>query len=46
MPLCARATEDMVVRKVNEQYNVDGLCRELPSRVDALYDAEGGKLAK
>ena len=35
-----------VVRKVNEQYNVDGLCRELPSRVDALYDAEGGKLAK
>ena len=34
------------MRKVNEDYNVDGLCRELPERVEKLYDAEGGKLAK
>ena len=35
-----------VVRKVNEEYNVEGLCRELPDRVEALYSAEGGKLRK
>ena len=35
-----------VVRKVNDEYDVEGLCRELPDRVDALYHAEGGKLAK
>ena len=27
-------------------YNVEGLCRELPTRVESLYDAEGGKLQK
>ena len=35
-----------VVHKVNEEYDVDGLCRELPARVDALHNAEGGKLGK
>ena len=35
-----------VVRKVNDEYNVEGLCRELPTRVEILYDAEGGKLQK
>ena len=35
-----------VVRKVNDEYNVEGLCRELPTRVESLYDAEGGKLQK
>ena len=35
-----------VVRKVNAEYNVDGLCHELPVRVQALFDAEGGKVAK
>ena len=30
----------------NAAYNVDGLCHELPVRVQALFDAEGGKVAK
>ena len=35
-----------VVRKVNDEYSVDGLCRELPAKVEALYHAEGGNLQK
>ena len=35
-----------VVRKVNDEYNVAGLCKELSIRVESLYHAEGGKLQK
>ena len=31
-----------VVRKVNDEYNVEGLCRELPARVESLYHAKEG----
>ena len=29
-----------VVQKINDEYNVDGLCRELPARLEALYSAQ------
>ena len=29
---------------VNKQYNVEGLCRAFPGRVQALEDAKGGRL--
>ena len=35
-----------VVRKMNDEYNVEGLCRLLPIRVESLHHAEGGKLSK
>ena len=35
-----------VVQKINDEYDVDGLCRELPARLEALYSAQGGKLRK
>ena len=33
-------------RYINEHYDVENLCRELPTRVRALRDAEGGRLPK
>ena len=35
-----------VVQKVNTEYNVQGLCKQLPQRVQDLHDAEGGRLGK
>ena len=35
-----------VVRRVNMHYDVDGLCRALPARIQLLIDAQGGKLGK
>ena len=35
-----------VVAEVNHEYNVDNLCRELPTRVEQLRLAEGGRLPK
>ena len=35
-----------VVQKVNSEYNVQGLCKQLPQRVQDLHDAEGGRLGK
>ena len=35
-----------VVVEVNHEYNVDNLCRELPTRVVQLRLAEGGRLQK
>ena len=35
-----------VVRRVNTHYDVDGLCRALPARIQLLVDAQGGKLGK
>ena len=35
-----------VVAEVNQAYHVDNLCRELPTRVENLRLAEGGRLPK
>ena len=35
-----------VARRVNMHYDVDGLCRALPARIQLLLDAQGGKLGK
>ena len=35
-----------VVRRVNKHYDVDGLCRALPARIQLLVDAQGGELGK
>ena len=35
-----------VVRRVNMHYDVDGLCRALPARIQLLLDTQGGKLGK
>ncbi len=35
-----------VVADFNRTYDVEGLCRELPARVEKLRVAEGGRLAK
>ena len=35
-----------IVARINSEYNIDGLCRELPDRVAALYKKKGGKLKK
>ena len=35
-----------VVADINTRYDVEGLCRELPQRVLALHDAQGGRLDK
>lgn len=35
-----------IARRVNQKHNVDGLCRELPARVQALVDKEGDRLPK
>ena len=35
-----------VVAEVNRDYNVENLCRELPTRVEKLRLAEGGRLSK
>ena len=34
------------VAYVNSNYDVAGLCKELPSRIEKLIEAEGGKLEK
>ena len=33
-------------RQVNAEYDVEGLCRELPSRLEKLHETEGDKLRK
>ena len=35
-----------IVTDFNNKYDVDGLCREFPARVDQLVSKEGGKLKK
>ena len=35
-----------VVRHINAHYDVDGLCRELPDRLQKLKDLKGDKLKK
>ena len=35
-----------VARRVNEEYNVAGLCRELPCRLQEVVDKEGDRLRK
>ena len=32
--------------KINDEYDVEGLCKALPARVQSLHDAGGGKLGK
>ena len=31
-----------MAQKINEEYDVDGLCRDLPTRLEALCNAGGG----
>ena len=35
-----------VVAKLNAGYDVEGLCRELPGRLQDLYEKKGRKLKK
>ena len=35
-----------VVEDINARHRVEGLCRELPQRVQALHAAQGGRLDK
>jgi hypothetical protein len=35
-----------IVAKINREYDVEGLCRELPQRVDKLHTGRGRKLGK
>ena len=35
-----------IVDKINRAFDVNGLCRQLPCRVEALYNKQGGKLKK
>ena len=35
-----------VAQKVNAEYNVEGLCKQLPQRVQDPHGAEGGRLGK
>ena len=35
-----------VVAKINAECDVEGLCRELPGRVQELYEKRGRKLKK
>ena len=35
-----------IVAKINAEYDVEGLCRELPCRVASLHAKHGRKLAK
>ena len=35
-----------VVQRINSEYNVEGLCKELPLRVRDLHEAQGGRLGK
>ena len=35
-----------IVNDFNAKYNVDGLCREFPGRLDDLVAKKGGKLKK
>ena len=41
-----RARMQEAVRKVNKDYEVENLCRELPSRLAQLKDKEGDRLKK
>ncbi len=31
---------------INDKYDVDGLCRELPERVQKVFDRKGDRIAK
>ena len=33
-------------RRINAEYNVEGLCRELPDRLEQLKEREGDRLKK
>ena len=35
-----------IVSGINREYDVEGLCREIPQRIQALVDGEGAKLKK
>ena len=35
-----------IVAKINKEYDVEGLCRGLPKRIQKLYEKRGGKLSK
>ncbi len=35
-----------VVAAVNQEHNLEGLCRELPVRAEGVKDAEGGRIGK
>ena len=35
-----------VAARINQEYNVDGLCKDLPKRVELLQQRGGGKLKK
>lgn len=35
-----------IAQKINKEYNVEGLCRELPMRIEKLVSAEGEKIGK
>ena len=41
-----KARMQQVCREVNAEYEVESLCRELPSRLEALKDRGGDKLKK
>ena len=35
-----------IARRINEEYNVEGLCREFPGRIQQLIDLGGDNLNK
>ena len=35
-----------IAQKINREYNLEGLCRELPYRIDALVAEQGEKIGK
>ena len=35
-----------IAQKINKEYNVEGLCRELPERIEKLVLAKGEKIGK
>ena len=35
-----------IVQHINAKFDVEGLCRELPDRVQDVIDAEGGRISK
>ena len=35
-----------IVQYINANHDVENLCRELPARMQAVIDAEGGRISK
>ena len=41
-----RHTQGHIARRINEEYNVEALCREFPGRIQKLIDLDGDDLTK